>query len=59
MDTCPKCGSDAIEFGDIDYNSKDETMTQVCTCMKCYTAWNDVFKYSHTENSNGKIIKQV
>lgn len=41
---CPVCGSEEIEFGDID--GKKDTLYQRCVCKDCGAEFDEVFKFA-------------
>lgn len=45
---CPVCGSDKINFGDIDFASEKEVY-QECWCGECESEFNDRYEYFETE----------
>lgn len=44
-DNCPACGSDNIEYGDID--SANCGVVQRVRCEDCDQEWSEFFEHSH------------
>lgn len=44
---CPKCGSDQVNFGDVEFHS--DTSYQDCGCNDCGCRWNEIYKFCRKE----------
>ncbi len=44
---CPECGSENIDFGDVEFQA--DTNFQDCSCNNCGCRWNEIYKFSQKE----------
>lgn len=44
---CPKCGSDQVNFGDVEFQS--DISYQDCGCNDCGCRWNEIYKFCRKE----------
>lgn len=44
---CPMCGSDQVDFGDVEFQS--DISYQYCGCNDCGCRWNEIYKFCRKE----------
>ncbi len=44
---CPMCGSDQVNFGDVEFQS--DISYQYCGCNDCGCRWNEIYKFCRKE----------
>lgn len=47
---CPKCGSENVDFGDVEY--QDNINWQDCKCKDCGCYWDEIYKFQKKEIRN-------